>query len=250
MEKKPISKNELERYDRQIIISNWGLDGQLRLKNSTVIVIGAGGLGSTVLLYLAAAGIGNIRIIDNDILELSNLNRQVLYNEDDINKPKALLAQMKLSKLNKDIRIVGINETLDEKSADKLLNGADLIVDCLDNFKTRFLVNRYCINNKIPFVHGAIYGLEGRVMFIDPKNEESPCLNCFYPEDIPPMGKFPVLGSVVGITASIEATEAIKYLTKIGKNLIGEFLVIDGRLMKFKSIIIKKNPKCKTCGVN
>ncbi|MHA1271198.1 MAG: HesA/MoeB/ThiF family protein [Candidatus Helarchaeota archaeon] len=248
MNEKKLSPEEMERYDRQMIISNWGIEGQIKLKNSKVLVAGAGGLGSPVLLYLSAAGVGTIKIIDNDTVDLSNLNRQILYNVQDFNKQKALIAQNRLKKLNPEINIIGLSDTLNENNADKLLSGVDLIIDCLDNFKTRFLINKFCVKNKIPFVHGAIYGLEGRVMFIDPNNEESPCLSCFYPENPPPMGKFPVLGSTVGITASIEASEAIKYLTKIGRNLICEFLIIDGRLMTFKSIIVKRNSKCKICG--
>ncbi|MHA1229650.1 MAG: HesA/MoeB/ThiF family protein [Candidatus Helarchaeota archaeon] len=242
-----LSKNELERYDRQIIIKNWGEEGQLKLKNSKVLVVGAGGLGSLVLLYLTAAGVGHISIVDHDKLDLSNLNRQILYNMDDLNKPKALSAQKKLRKLNPDIEIYGHAITLSEDNIDEFISDVDLVIDCLDNFKTRFLINKNCVKYKIPLVHGAIYGLEGRAMFIDPNHQDSPCLGCFYPEDTPPMGKFPVLGASVGITASIEATEAIKYLTGIGENLIGKFLVIDGRVMSFRTITIKRNQKCNIC---
>ena len=248
MKKKSLTDNDLLRYDRQILISNWDEEGQLKLKNSKILVAGAGGLGSPVLLYLTSVGVGSITIIDNDKLDLSNLNRQILYNNNDLDKPKALTAQEKLKKLNPEIEIIGLNKTLNDNNVDELLNGMDLIVDCLDNFETRYLVNKFCVKNQIPFVHGAIQGLEGRVMFIDPNNKDSPCLNCFYPQIPPKMGKFPVLGSTAGITGSIEATEAIKYLTGIGKNLIGEFLIIDSRVMNIKSIKIKRNPKCKICG--
>lgn len=243
-----LSDDELLRYDRQLTISNWGKDGQLKLKNSKIAVIGAGGLGSTVLLHLAAAGIGYIKIIDNDTLDLSNLNRQILYNMDGINKSKAKLAEKYLKELNNNIEIESINKKLDKNNIDELLSDVNLILDCLDNFQTRYIVNEFCIKNRIPYVHGAVRALEGRVMFINPNDKSSPCLNCFYPKEPPKKRKPPVLGSTVGLTASIEATEAIKYLLGIGKNLIGEFLMIDGLLMEFKSIIIKRNPKCEICG--
>ncbi|MBD3228110.1 MAG: adenylyltransferase [Candidatus Lokiarchaeota archaeon] len=243
-----LSNDELLRYDRQLIIPKWEKEGQLKLKNSKVTVIGAGGLGSTVLLNLAAAGIGYIKIIDNDTLDLSNLNRQILYGMNRINEPKAILAKKRLMELNNEIEIESINTTLDSNNAEELLSDVDLIIDCLDNFKTRYLLNRFSVENKIPYVHGAVQSLEGRVMFIDPNEESSPCLNCFYPEEPPEKGKPPVLGATVGITASVEATEAIKYIIGIGKNLIGRFLIIDGYSMEFKSITIKRNPKCEICG--
>jgi adenylyltransferase/sulfurtransferase len=248
MDKNFLNNDEFERYDRQLIIPNWGKKGQLKLKNSKITIIGVGGLGSVVSLYLAAVGIGKIHLIDNDTLDLSNLNRQILYNVNDLGKSKALLAQKKLKNLNPEIDVVGLDKTLDENNINDLLSGMDLIVDCLDNFPTRYLLNKFCVNSNIPFVHGAIYGLEGRVMFIDPNDENSPCLGCFYPEEPPESTKFPVLGSSVGITASIEATEAIKYLIGIGENLIGRFLIIDGKPMEFKTIEIKKNANCPICG--
>lgn len=248
MDKKSLTNDELERYDRQLIIPNWDKKGQLKLKNNKITIIGVGGLGSVVSLYLAAVGIGTIHLIDNDTLDLSNLNRQILYNINDLGKAKALIAQKKLNTLNPEINVIGLNKTLDENNINDLLSGMDLIVDCLDNFPTRYLLNKFCVKNNIPFVHGAIYGLEGRVMFIDPNDENSPCLGCFYPEEPPESTKFPVLGSSVGITASIEATEAIKYLVGIGENLIGKFLIIDGKPMEFKTIEIKKNANCTICG--
>jgi len=243
-----LTEDEMTRYNRQMMLQNWETKGQLKLKNSKVAVIGAGGLGSPVSLYLAAAGIGSITIIDNDVLELSNLNRQVIYSTEDINKSKALSAKTNLEKLNPAINIVGLNVTIDNGNVDELLKGMDIIVDCLDNFETRYLINSFCERNKVPLVHGAIHAMEGRVLFIDPKNKDSPCLSCFYPENPPKMGKFPVLGSTVGITGAIQATEVIKYLTGIGTNLIGKFLIIDTKMMEFRHITIRNNPKCKVCG--
>jgi len=241
-----LSENEKERYARQLIIKNWGEPAQQKLKQSTIAIIGIGGLGSPVSFYATAAGIGKIRIIDDDVVDLSNLNRQIVHFTPDISKMKVESAQEKLNALNPEVTIEPFSITLTRENIQNAIEGCSIVLDCLDNFQTRFLLNETCIKLGIPYIHAAVYALEGRVLTIIPG--KGPCLQCFYPNVPKEMKPFPVLGAAVGITASIEITEAIKVLTGIGNPLIGRLLIIDGENMKFDIIEIKQNPQCPICG--
>jgi adenylyltransferase/sulfurtransferase len=240
-----LTPEERQRYDRQIIIPGFGETGQEKLKKARVVIAGSGGLGSPISLYLAAAGVGTIRIIDNDKVELSNLNRQILHWDKDIGKEKAGSAHDKLTQLNKNINIETINATIDETNVFTLVAGCDVIVDAMDNMPARYLLNKAAIKNKIPFVHGAVSGLEGRAMTVIPG--KTACIKCLY-HAAPPKTKFPVLGATPGIIGSIQATEVIKYLTGIGTLLTNRMLIYDGLNMKFTELSVVRNIHCEDCG--
>ncbi len=241
-----LTKKELERYDRQIMIPSFGLEGQAKLKKAKVFIAGAGGLGSPVAIYLAAAGIGTLRIADHDTVELSNLNRQVLHWDKDIGGEKVASAAAKLKKLNPGIRIETIGDTITEANAARLVGDADLIVDALDNLPTRYLLNRTAIKKNIPFFHGAVYGFEGRAMTIIPG--QTACLTCLYHGATVPKTRFPVIGVAPAVIGCIQATEVIKYLTGLGELLTGRLLNYDGLTMKFTEFSIKRDPDCADCG--
>jgi molybdopterin/thiamine biosynthesis adenylyltransferase len=240
-----LDKNELERYDRQIIMRDFGPEGQEKLKKAKVFIAGCGGLGSPICLYLAAAGVGTLRIIDRDTVDISNLNRQILHWDKDFLKAKVESANDKLTQMNPYIKIEALRETVDESNIFELTDGFDLIVDAMDNLPTRYLLNRAAIKHNIPFIHGAVRGLEGRVMTVIPG--ETACLRCIYRDDIP-AEKFPVVGVTPGVVGCMQATEAIKYLTGIGTLLKDRFLVYDGLNMKFLDLNVKRDPGCPDCG--
>jgi molybdopterin/thiamine biosynthesis adenylyltransferase len=240
------TKKELERYDRQIMIPGFGVEGQAKLKKAKVFIAGAGGLGSPAAIYLAAAGIGTIRIADHDTVELSNLNRQVLHWEENIGGEKVDSAAAKLKKLNSGIRIETIGDTITEANAAGLVGDADLIVDAMDNLPTRYLLNRTAIAKNIPFFHGAVYGFEGRAMTVIPG--KSACLNCLYHGATAVKTRFPVIGVAPAVIGCIQATEVIKYLTGLGELLTDRLLNYDGLTMKFTEFRIKRDPDCALCG--
>ena len=236
---------ERERYDRQIMIGELGQEGQERLKRSRVAIAGAGGLGSPIAIYLTAAGIGRIRVIDHDEVALSNLNRQVLHWEEDLRRKKVDSARTKLRSLNSAVEIEGIIETITEDNVSRLVEGFDVIIDAMDNLPTRYILNRCAIEKNIPFFHGAVSGFEGRAMTIIPG--ETACLRCMYRGPVP-QEKFPVIGVAPAVIGSIQATEVIKYLVGIGKLLTNRLLIYDGLNINFSEFIINKNPNCDHCG--
>ncbi len=240
-----LTQYDLDRYDRQMMIPGWGEAGQEKLKKAKVFIAGAGGLGCPLSLYLAVAGIGTIRIVDLDVVALSNLNRQVLHWDEDINRDKIVSAREKLTRVNPSIKIEAIKETITDDNILKLAGDCDVIVDAMDNIATRYTLNRAAFEMKKPFFHGAIYGFEGRAMTVVPG--KSACLACLY-RGIPQRKKFPVLGTVPALIAMIQATEVIKYITGVGELLTDRILIYDGFSMKFMEISIKKDPECTVCG--
>lgn len=238
--------SELERYDRQMRIKGWGVEGQKKIKNSVVVVCGAGGLGCPASVYLAAAGVGHIRVIDEQKAELSNLNRQILHWQPDIGRFKAVSACEKLRNLNPAVKIEPVVEKITEKSVGRLIKGADVVIDAMDNFTTRFVINEECVRREIPLVHAGIYGMEGSMMTIIPK--KGPCLRCLYPENPPEISPFPVLGTTPGLFAMLEVEEALKLIVGIGQPLLGRLLIFDGLSMTFSTVEIKRDPSCKVCG--
>lgn len=239
------SEEEIKRYNRQMLMDGWGKETQKKLKKSTVFIAGAGGLGSPVSIYLAVAGIGNIRICDFDSPDWSNLNRQILHNHNRIGTNKAVSAKKTLEELNPDIKVTAFTDKIVAENVDKLVGDADLILDCMDNFPTRFLLNESAIRKKIPLVFGSIWGMEGRLSFI--KSPETPCLKCIYPE-APPSEVFPVVGATPGVIGSLQALEVIKYLTGVGENLKGKLMVWNGTKAEFKNYKAYKDPACTACG--
>jgi adenylyltransferase/sulfurtransferase len=194
---------------------------------------------------LAVAGVGELSVCDADRLELSNLNRQILHTDEGIGELKAESAGKTLRALNPAINVVTYPDYLDQNSIDRLVGKPDIIVDCLDNFETRYLVNTYCIQHGIPLVHGAIWGMTGQVTFLHPPR--TPCLGCIFPE-APPKETFPVVGATPGLTGSIQAMEVLKYLTGVGTNLKGKLFIIDGEDMESMSVNVERIPSCPECG--
>jgi adenylyltransferase/sulfurtransferase len=240
-----LKPREVEKYDRQIMIHGFGRDGQKKLKKSVVFIAGIGGLGSPIAYYLAAAGVGTIRIADRDTVDLSNLNRQILHWDSNIGQKKVVSGQGKLEQLNPDIRIEPVSATIDESNVSQFVGNADIIVDAMDNLPTRYLLNKTALEKRIPFVHGAVNSFEGRVMTVLPG--KSACLNCLYHgAEIPP-SKFPVIGVTPGIIGCIQATEVIKYLTGLGDLLAGRLLSYDGLSMKFVEFKVNRDPDCPDC---
>ena len=240
-----LTEYDLARYQRQMLISGWGEEGQARIKSARVFVAGAGGLGSPVSIYLAVAGVGEIKICDADVVELSNLNRQVLHPDKRIGLPKAESAANTLRELNPTIQVIPSCAYLDERSVKGIVGKPDVVVDCLDNFETRYLLNTYCIKNRIPLVHGAIWGFLGQVSFFYPP--ETPCLRCLVPAS-PPKAVFPVIGATPGFTGCFQAMEVLKFVTGIGTNLKGKLLMIDGEDMTFATLNVERRESCPDCG--
>ena len=240
-----LTEEERQRYDRQMMIKGIGEEGQEKLKQARVVIAGSGGLGSPVAIYLVAAGVGTIRIIDHDRVELSNLNRQVLHWDRDIGRNKVDSASEKLSQLNQGVKIETVRETINKANVTHLVAGFDLIVDAMDNLPTRYLLNKAAIENDIPFFHGAVYGLEGRAMTVIPG--KSACLRCVYRALIP-QEKFPVIGVTPAVIGCIQTTEVIKYIVGIGKLLTNRLLVYDGLNLKFTELAVRKDPDCEHCG--
>jgi len=240
-----LSEKDLIRYQRQMSIPGWGEAGQARIKAARVFIAGAGGLGSPVALYLAAAGVGEIMICDSDRIELTNLNRQLLHSDERIGELKAESAARTLRQLNPDIRVVPIPEQLDKTNAERIINKPDILLDCLDNYETRYLLNEYSIGSGIPLVHGAIWGLVGQVTFLAPPM--TPCLRCIVPAP-PAGGIFPAVGVTAGVIGSLCAMEALKFLTSIGTNLKGTMLFFDGEEMTFTPLLVRRGVSCPACG--
>ena len=238
-----LSERELKRYDRQIRI--FGAEGQERLKDARAFIAGAGGLGSPIALYLAAAGVGEIVIADRDTVELSNLNRQILHWERDVDKMKTHSAQQKLLAMNSDILVEAVSGTLDEENILDLAKGSDLIIDAMDNYPTRYLLNRISLKLKVPFLHGAVNGFYGQATTVLPRR--SACLRCIFTRPPPPT-PVPVVGVTPGVIGVIQATEAIKFLTGTGELLAGKLLIWDGLRCSTDIIDVQRDPQCTDCG--
>lgn len=247
---KELTSSDLERYDRQMMIQGWGVEGQKKLKNSKIVVMGTGGLGCPASIYLAVAGVGHLVVIDMQKPELSNLNRQVLHWEKDIEGPgkdKAISAKEKLLQMNSDITVEGLVLKITEENIFDLVKDANVVIDAMDNFHIRYLINDACIHYQIPFVHAGIYGMEGQLTTIVPG--EGPCLKCIFPS--PPIEQkiFPVLGATPAVFATLQAMEALKLIVGIGKPLVERLLIIDGCEMSFDVMTIKRRDDCEACSI-
>jgi adenylyltransferase/sulfurtransferase len=237
-----LSERDLQRYERQIRI--FGKEGQEKLKKAKVFIGGAGGLGSSISLYLAAAGVGRIRIVDHGTIELSNLNRQLLYADDDLGKGKSDCARERLKRLNPSIEVETFSETIAEENVNKLVADSDLIVDALDNFPTRYLLNTAAQVKNIPLFHGAVERLYGQATTIIPG--QTACLRCIFP-NAPAPSAVPVVGSFCGVIGCIQATEVIKYINATGKLLKNKLLMVDGLNSTLEEIEVQRNPGCEDC---
>ncbi len=239
-----LDDTERARYDRQMRLPDFGEDGQRRLKKAKVFIAGVGGLGSPVAAYLAIAGVGNIRIIDHDIVENTNLNRQILHWTSDVGKTKTASAKEKLDQINPHVNIDAISDEIRTDNAHRLVGDAGIIIDALDNFSARYALNRVAIDKKIPYVHGSVYGLEGRLTFIMPG--ETPCLKCIFPKP-PPEGIVPVVGTTPGVIGCMQAAETIKYFTGIGTLAKNKLIVYDGMHAEIIEIPVKRDSNCPEC---
>src|SRR5512141_3187030 len=246
-----LSRDEILRYSRHLLIPEVGLEGQRKLKGSSALIVGTGGLGSPVSLYLAAAGIGRIGLVDYDVVDESNLQRQVIHGTSTVGKLKVESARAKLLDLNPDIQIDVYNEPYTSENALRIARDYDIILDGTDNFPTRYLTNDVAVFLGKPNVYASIYRFDGQVSVFDAKN--GPCYRCLFPEP-PPPGLVPscaeggVLGVLPGTIGTIQATEALKVLLGIGEPLIGRLLLYNALDMSFDCVKLKKNPKCKVCG--
>jgi adenylyltransferase/sulfurtransferase len=238
-----VSEREQKRYKRQMML--FGDEGQERLKKAHIFIAGAGGLGSPVSLYLAVAGIGTITIVDMDVVDQTNLNRQILHYDRDIGKKKTTSAKEKLQAINPDITVNAIDVKIDETNAADLVGGAQGIVDAMDNYPTRYLLNNAAIAKGIPLFHGGIRGFYGQATTIIPGT--TPCLKCIFPKP-PPKEVFPVVGVTAGFIGMVQANEVIKFLLGIGELLTGRLLIWDGMQAHAEEICVERNPACSACG--
>ncbi len=248
-----LSNLEVERYSRHLIMPDVGMDGQLKLKAARVLCIGAGGLGSPVAMYLAAAGVGRIGLVDFDVVDYSNLQRQVIHGTPDVGRPKLDSARDRMLAINPEITVEAHSLALSSDNAFDVLKGYDIVVDGTDNFPTRYLVNDACVLLGIPNVYGSISQFEGQASVFATKG--GPCYRCLYPEP-PPPGLVPscaeggVLGILPGVIGTIQATEAVKLIIGVGEPLINRFMLYDALRMKFRELKLRRDPECPVCGDN
>jgi sulfur-carrier protein adenylyltransferase/sulfurtransferase len=253
LEEPKLSRDEVLRYSRHLIMPEVGMDGQLKLKQARVLMIGAGGLGAPLGLYLAAAGVGHLGIVDFDVVDFTNLQRQVTFSTTDVGRPKSEAAKERLAAMNPAIEITTHETRLTSENALDLFKDYDIIVDGTDNFPTRYLVNDACVLLGKPNVYGSIFRFEGQVSIFGAP--DGPCYRCLYPEP-PPPGLVPscaeggVLGVLPGIVGSLQAVETIKLILGAGDPLVGRLLLFDALGMKFRELKLKKNPECPLCGAN
>ncbi|CAB4335117.1 unannotated protein [freshwater metagenome] len=249
----PLTVDEVRRYSRHLIIPDVAMAGQQRMMNAKVLCVGAGGLGSPALMYLAAAGIGTLGIVEFDTVDESNLQRQIIHGQSDIGKSKAESARAKISEINPYVNVITHETRLDTSNVMEIFAQYDIIVDGTDNFATRYLVNDACVLLKKPYVWGSIYRFDGQASVF--WAEYGPCYRCLYPEP-PPPGMVPscaeggVLGVLCATIGSIQTTEAIKVITGVGEPLIGSLMVYDALDMNFRKVKIRKDPRCPLCGEN
>ncbi len=250
------TEEQIERYSRHIILPEVGGEGQSRLLESKVFMVGAGGLGSPVAYYLAAAGVGVIGIADADVVDMSNLQRQIIHNQDRLGMPKVESARETIQALNPDVKVNAYNCRISEDNIRDIISEYDLVIDGCDNFPTRFLVNDACFFEKKTLISGAMFRFEGQVTTFKPHaDSEGPCYRCLYPEP-PPAGLVPscseagILGALAGAVGTIQAVEAIKELLGIGDSLSGRLMIFDALRMEWKKLRLRNDPACPLCGPN
>lgn len=243
---------QLLRYSRHILLNELGVEGQERLLTSHAVVIGAGGLGSPVALYLGSAGVGRITVVDHDTVDETNLQRQIAHNLARVGQAKAASIREAVEAINPDPQVTAIEQRADAALLDALLPTADIVIDCTDNFATRHLINRACVRHGKPLVSGAAIRMDGQLSVYDPRDAASPCYACVFPEDsdleetrCATMGVFAPL---VGVVGTLQACEALKILSGLGSRLTGQLLMIDGRDLAFNAITLPRNPACPVCG--
>jgi molybdopterin/thiamine biosynthesis adenylyltransferase len=246
-----MNDNQLLRYSRHILLDEIGIEGQARLLAAHALVIGAGGLGSPAALYLAASGVGRITLVDDDLVDLTNLQRQIMHGTARVGQPKVESGKQALHELNPEIAVVALRERAGPARLAELVRSASVVLDCSDNFATRHAVNRACMAAGVPLVAGAVIGFDGQVSVFDPRDPASPCYACLFPED----GKFEdvacstmgVFAPLVGVIGAMQAAEAMKLLLGAGRSLAGRLLLLDGRAMEWTSIGVARSRACPVC---
>jgi adenylyltransferase/sulfurtransferase len=246
-----MNDEQLLRYSRHILLPEIGVEGQEKLLASTALVIGAGGLGSPVALYLAAAGLGTITLADGDTVDLTNLQRQILYTTESIGKPKAASGREALAKINPEVKVVPLHRRLQGEDLDPLVAESSVVLDCSDNFATRHAVNRACVRHRKPLVSGAAVRFDGQVSVFDLRDDSSPCYHCLFPENAEleemrcaVMGVFAPLTGIIG---AVQAAEALKLLAGAGDTLTGRLLILDALAMQWRTVKLAKDPSCAVC---
>lgn len=247
-----MNDDQLLRYSRHILLEELGVEGQEKLLSSHALVIGAGGLGSPVALYLGSAGVGRITLVDNDVVDHTNLQRQIAHNLSRVGMSKALSARASIAAINPDPDVQVITERADAALLDTLVNQADIVIDCCDNFSTRHAVNAACVKHQKPLVSGAAIRFDGQISVFDPRSQDSPCYACVFP----PQSSFEetrcatmgVFAPLVGIIGSMQAAEALKILAGVGSPLQGRLLMLDGRAMEWNEIRMARQAHCPVCG--
>ena len=246
-----LSQEEILRYSRHLILPDVGLAGQERLKAASILLVGAGGLGSPLALYLAAAGVGHLGLVDFDVVDVTNLQRQVLHGTKDVGRSKLASARERIADINPHVRVTTFETRLDSSNALEIIRGFDIVIDGTDNFPTRYLVNDACVLLGKPNVYGSIFRFEGQASVF--ATADGPCYRCLFPEP-PPPGLVPscaeggVLGVLPGLVGTIQATEAIKLIVGIGETLVGRLLLIDALTARFRTVKLRRNPLCPACG--
>jgi len=247
-----VNDDQLLRYSRHILLDEVGIEGQQQLIDSHVLIVGAGGLGSPVALYLAASGVGHITIADHDTVDLTNLQRQIAHSTDRVGKAKVTSAAQAMLSLNPDVRVTPLAHQLDAAELDRLVPSMTVVVDCCDNFETRQAVNAACVKHHVPLVSGAAIRLDGQLAVYDARDAQSPCYACIFPPDTAPeevrCATMGVLAPLVGVIGSMQAMETVKLITGIGSRLVGRLQMLDGRGMTWTDMRVKRNPSCSVCG--
>jgi molybdopterin/thiamine biosynthesis adenylyltransferase len=244
--------NQLLRYSRHILLPQLGIDGQEKFRRSRALIVGAGGLGSPVALYLASAGVGNLTICDNDAVDLTNLQRQIVHRNDSIGSPKAESARRTLAAINPEVTVNALVERVAGARLEELVHESDIVLDCSDNFATRHGINRACVAHGKPLVSGAGVRFDGQVAVFDLRQAQSPCYHCLFPEhgdhEDMPCAVMGVFAPLIGIIGSMQAAEALKLLAGIGASLAGRVLLLDALAMEWRAVRLKRDPACVVCG--
>jgi adenylyltransferase/sulfurtransferase len=246
-----MNDEQLLRYSRQIMLPQINAEGQQCLLDATVLIVGAGGLGCPAAMYLASAGVGRIVIADHDLVDLSNLQRQIAHTTDDIGRSKTESLKGMLLALNPDCDVEVVNELLDEKQLDEQVPRRSVVLDCTDNFEARFAINVACVKHRVPLVSGAAIRFEGQIMVYDPAQQDCPCYRCIYPdtgETEETCAENGVIAPLVGIIGSLQALEAIKLIAHLGESAAGKLLIFDGLALNWRTLNTTRDPQCPVCG--
>jgi molybdopterin/thiamine biosynthesis adenylyltransferase len=247
-----VNDDQLLRYSRHILLDDVGIEGQQRLVDAHVLVVGAGGLGSPVALYLAASGVGHISIADHDVVDLTNLQRQIAHTTARVGLPKVDSASQAMLALNPEVRVTAVPHKLDATRLDALVPTVQVVVDCCDNFETRQAVNAACVKHQVPLVSGAAIRMDGQLAVYDARDDASPCYACIFPPDQAPeevrCATLGVLAPLVGVIGTMQAMETVKLITGIGSRLTGRLQMLDGRGMEWNEVRLQRNAACAVCG--